>query len=427
MRDSIRSVAELLTRRIGLDPATVGEGLIARAILERMTANRIHDPASYAKLAASSETELGELVELVVVPESWFFRDVKPFELLGQVAKSAEMFVPSKQVFRVLSVPCANGEEPYSIALTLLDAGLPPDRFHVDAADVSQRALAKSARAVYSRNAFRNNNHAFRDRYFQPVGKDYVLDEAVRELVQFHHANPLETSFFASAAPYHAIFCRNLIIYLDNAARKQVMDSLYRLLTPDGLLFVGHAEATPRLDTRFEAIDDSGSFAYRRTTKLPEPALENTKVHQAKDSAIRGIQPRPSNPIPKQSVVAVVSTPLNSAPVSKAAPQPSSSLLEQASSLANARRHVEAIQLCEQAIQQSGPKSDAYLLMGMIYQATGSLDQAEAALSKAVYLDPTHSEALLSLALLSDRRGDTRAAASYRRRVDRARRTKEPR
>jgi chemotaxis protein methyltransferase WspC len=426
MSDSIRSIAELLTTRIGLDPATVGEGLIARAILERMSAQRIHDPASYARLVASSLTEIDELVELVVVPESWFFRDMKPFELVGQIVRSAEKLDLSNPVFRVLSVPCANGEEPYSIVMTLLDSGLPADRFRVDAADVSRRALANSTRAIYGRNSFRSSNLTFRDRHFHQMGNDYTLNEQVRRLVHFHHANLLDAAFFSDAAPYDVIFCRNLLIYLETVSRKRVMDAFDRLLTLDGLLIVGNAEATPGLDVRFEAIDESGSFAYRRSRKSSELPPKRQASSRAKDSAIAAPHPRPSIVVKKQHVISFFSDRQTSAPVLRSAPVASPSLLEQASLMANARRPKEAIQLCEQAIQKDGPKPDAYLLMGMIFQSTGAYDQAEAALSKAVYLDPLHSEALLSLALLSDRRGDARAAASYRRRVDRARLTKEP-
>ncbi len=264
MSDSMRSVAALLTRRIGLDPATVGEGMIARAILERMTAVRVHDPDSYARLVASSESELGELIELVVVPESWFFRDVKPFERLVRLAASPGMLSPSKPVFRVLSVPCASGEEPYSIAMALLDAGLSHNCIHVDAADLSRRALASAARAVYGSNAFRSRNLAFRNRYFRAVEPHYVLDEAVRRLVRFHCANLFAPGFFAGAASYDAIFCRNLLIYLDAGSRQHALDTFDRLLAPEGLLFVGHAEATTKLDARFAPIDDAGSFAYER-------------------------------------------------------------------------------------------------------------------------------------------------------------------
>jgi chemotaxis protein methyltransferase WspC len=266
-----------------------------------------------------------------------------------------------------------------------------------------------------------------RDRYFHHVGNNYRLDEAVRGLVEFHHANILDPGFFSLKEPYDAIFCRNLLIYLVTASRKLVMDTLDRLLTPDGLLFVGHAEATPGLDARFEAIDESGSFAYRRKKESSKRALGRSTPQRARAPATSSAQVRPAKLIPKLTTIAKVPPRQSSADLPGVTQPPESPLLEQASLLANAHRHREAVQLCEKSIRQDGPKPEAYLLMGMIHQATGALDKAEAALSKVVYLDPTHDEALLSLALISERRGDAKAAASYRRRVDRARRTKEPR
>jgi chemotaxis protein methyltransferase WspC len=114
------------------------------------------------------------------------------------------------------------------------------------------------------------------------------------------------------------------------------------------------------------------------------------------------------------------------APQPAAAPAPlARSLLEQAADLANAKRLAEAVELCERSIRQSGPKPEAYHLLGIIHQSAGALEQAESALGKAVYLDPRHDEALLALSILADRRGRGREADSYRRRAERARRAKE--
>lgn len=416
MSDAAAEISRLLSQRIGLDPTTVGPTLIAGAILTRMKAAGVTDPAAYVHLAQSSDREFGELVELVVVSESWFFRDSKPFDHLAAVATRRWFLNPATPIVRALSIPCAGGEEPYSIAMTLLDAGFPAERIHIDAADLSLRALDIAARAVYSRNAFREPNLTFRERYFRPVGSTFALESAVKRLVQFHHQNLFDERFFADAQPYQAIFCRNLLIYLDSPARHCLFNVFDRLLADDGVLFIGHAEAAPNLDRRFLQLDGPGNFCYeRRRIPLPPPAPPARIVSPIVKPAVN---PQGERRIPPDAL------PTSPAAVPPAAPAP---LLKQAAELANERRYSEAIQLCERALRQMGPKPEVYHLLGMIHQSSGALDQAEAALGKAVYLDPKDDEALLALALIADRRGRDSEAVLFRRRADRARRAKEVR
>jgi chemotaxis protein methyltransferase WspC len=411
MTDALTEIGRLLSERIGLDPSTIGPSLMAGAVLNRMSASGVTDPSLYAELLRTSDREFGELVELVVVSESWFFRDRRPFERLATVATARWRMNPGTPTVRALSVPCAGGEEPYSIAMTLLDAGFPPERIQLDAADLSFRALDVAAHAVYGRNAFREQGLTFRERYFRPVGPNFALDPAVRKLVRFHHLNLLDREFLNGHEPYQAIFCRNLLIYLDPPARRRCFDVFHRLLASDGLLFIGHAEAAPNLDPRFRRVEESGAFCYERLlTPLPQPAPVRPPTVQV------------SRPPPAKRTVPQ----LHPAPEPAAPPAPLvRSLLEQAAELANAKRHAEAVELCERSIRQSGPKPEAYHLLGIIHQSAGALEQAESALGKAVYLDPRHDEALLALSLLADRRGKGREADSYRRRAERARRAKE--
>ncbi len=124
MTDHRRQIEELLTRRIGLDPVSLGPRLIHRSTERRMAALGIVDLAEYAAHALESEAEQQALIEEVIVPESWFFRDERPFRWLADRARERWIASPWRPPLRVLSMPCAAGQEPYSIAITLRDAGL---------------------------------------------------------------------------------------------------------------------------------------------------------------------------------------------------------------------------------------------------------------------------------------------------------------
>ncbi len=254
------TVEELLRARIGLDPAVTGTGLIDRAVRTRMRALGLteQDSAHYLTRLNGSRAELELLIEEVVIPETWFFRDSQPFTLL------ADRFATSREsVLRVLCVPCATGEEPFSVAMALLDHGMRPDQFHILGVDLSHRALGLARRGIYGENAFRGQERSFRDRHFRLTDEGYVLDPAVASTVEFRQGNLVDPSFLSDEPPFDAVFCRNLLIYFDDAARRTALDHLERLVAQDGLLFVGHAENLGPIAARFQPAGPTYCFAFR--------------------------------------------------------------------------------------------------------------------------------------------------------------------
>ena len=442
-----RLVERLLAERIGLDPSSVGAGLIARGVHARMAALGLRSEADYERALLERGDELQALVEEVVVPESWFFRDDRPFETLVDLARSGWLADPGRPPLAALSIPCAGGEEPYSIAMTLLEAGLPGHRFRVDAVDVSARSLARAIAGVYGRNAFRGTPSARRSSYFLERNGAFTLDPSVRSTVRFHLGNLLDPALFADRPPFDVVFCRNVLIYLDDESRARAFATLGRLVAEGGLLFLGHAD---RLDnpaaTPFEPMGDKGSFAYRKgqvrlkpakpTLKAPAPKSPTSKSPASKappspspreKAGVRGGAPPPapgSGPSGRhQAGRAPHPGPLPGGEgVKQGGKEPAespASILDRASGLADLGRYDEAKGLVDRAIVEGGGNARAYFLLGLIAQAAGARDRAEAHYLKAIYLDPQHDEALLALALLARRKGDVAAEASYRRRAGR--------
>ena len=405
----IEDIERLLAERIGLDPDTVGDGLIERAIVARMAANGLLDRAEYERLLARSEPEKQALVEELVIPESWFFRDDRPFNLLRDHALTGWGGNSTRSPLRALSVPCANGEEPYSIAISLLDAGLAADRFRVDAVDVSQRCLDRARAGVYGTNAFRGGLVPTKSDHFWPVPGGIEVVASVRASVTFHLGNLLDLKLFEGQPPFDVVFCRNLLIYFDPPARAKAFAALDRLLAVGGFLFLGHADRSSDA-TRFESIDDRGAFAFRRASTRPAEA-----------SAIdRPARPPSSNGSIRPVPIAPRTIPV--APKAKPISPPSrAEVLEAVRALADGGRYVEATRAGEKFVRDRGPSAEAYYLLGTIRQASGDRKGAEADLQKAVYLDGQHFEALALLAVLARKRGDGVAESAYLRRADRAR------
>jgi len=432
---------EVLRRWIGLDPHSIGEAAIRRAVRLRMLSLGLDDIQAFVRLVETDGTERDRLVEEVVVAESWFFRDQQVYDHLRRFVSARIAARPGDPV-RILSAPCAAGEEPYSIAMALLDSGLRPEQFRIDAIDISRVALSKAQTARYSPNAFRNADSGFRDRWFRMDGGSAVLDEAVSRCIRFAWANILEESFVSGAldsgrAPYDVVFCRNLLIYLTPDARAAVERSIDRLLKPDGIVVLGAAE--PAILQGNWVADSAGStFTLRRggsgeTARWPSLAAGPAAPRRPTPAAASRVdQPKAAARLASRHPASITPPPLSSLDgrghASQQAPVPPpdeaaiasrphnvSQTLADVNALANARRFKEAIALCESAQKNLGPSAELYFIAGIMHQTSGSLASAEDCFHKTLYLDDTHDEALLALSLLAEQRGDRGQAEQYRR------------
>ncbi|HEY3130546.1 MAG TPA: protein-glutamate O-methyltransferase CheR [Acidobacteriota bacterium] len=411
-------IESLLKREIGLDVDSLGSAAIGAAIRRRMAEHALPDLEAYLAQIKASEDELQELVEEVVVLETWFLRDRAPFAFLAHYVTSQWTLTHRGQALRVLCVPCATGEEAYSVAVTLMEAGLGPKEFRVDAADISKGALRKARRAIYGMNSFRGMEAKFRDKYFTRVGKEYRLIESVAGSVNFIQGNLLHNSFLAGARPYDVVFCRNLFIYLDQTARERAIRAVDRLLAVDGVLVVGHAETRQVPDSQFVSIRYPRSFAYRKAVQ--RAARNSVHSHKSSRLPVLSAAERPGLPVRAVS---------GSAPVLETAAKTSepSSDLETARRLADQGQLEEAAAMCHSHLREEGASAEAYFLLGLVHHAWRQEEQAGRFFSKAVYLEPNHHQALLHLALQRERLGDESGAAILRQRAERSVKKSEPR
>lgn len=418
---SLGSIQALLADRIGLDADSLGPRLIEHALKRRCRALGVQGHAAYLERLRAEPEELQELVEELVVPETWFFRDERPFELL---ARHVGHWSPTETVgpLRLLSVPCATGEEPYSMAIALLERGWPSAAIRIDAFDISERVIVRARRGVFDARACRTLPATVRSLYFVPQADGLEVRKEVRDLVRFERGNLFDAPTLAGRPQYDAIFCRNLLIYLNPAARARAVEMVTRLLRPGGMLCLGHAEARPDGLTGFEPMDGPAGLAYRKRTSGEAGRTSSLDLGRLEKTL-----PKVSRPHPPDAPRApgrgrspsLVPVPLPAAQPAVGVPESPDSL-EQATILANAREYARAIEVCEGYLRNSGPSPQAFHLLGMIHQAAGSLDRAEECLGRVVYLDGDHEEALLALSLLASRRGDRVASDRYRRQAERA-------
>lgn len=402
-------IGKLLAETIGLDADSIGEKILSRAVSSHMTETGVRDIGGYLKRVRSFPEVLEQLIEKVVVTETWFFRDTEPFLYLGEYVRNVRKPSAQPGPLRILSVPCSTGEEPYSIAMTLLESGMTPEDFHIAAVDISGRALQKAREARFGGSSFREKNIHFADGYCVKSGKEHILDSRIVSLVNFFRENIMDEEFTARHEPYHIIFCRNLLVYLTPRARGKILAHLERLLVPGGILFTGAAELIYFHQRGYRPVDHPRSFACRKS----EPAKKRTAV--APDKPASAPLPHTRHRSSRKPEKTVPASARTEEPARKADP----AALEKIRDLADRGALEKACSLCESFLKEHGACAEAYCLMGVICQASNYSDRAEEFLLKSIYLDPHNYEALIHLHLISEHRGDLAKAALYKNRAER--------
>ena len=409
----MQRIESLLRKEIGLDAASIGSSVIERTIRLRMKQHGLKHVQAYRELLGESPEELRELIEAVVVTETWFFRDREPFNAFVQIALTEWLPRNPAGPLRTLSVPCSSGEEPYSLAMALLDAGVPDTRFAIDAVDISTNALARAEKGVYGKNSFRGRDLAFRDRHFRESNDGLELNPSVRATVKFRRDNILDDGFLAGSAPYDFVFCRNLLIYFDRSTQVLVLEKLQRLLARDGVLFVGPAEMPLATEGGFVSANLPLAFACRKFSApvhAPKPRQRTSETGRSDTG----------KPVSGKSKPAQFTDTLQ-----RRLPSPAHLVdhvptdLEVARQLADSGRIEEAAAICETYLTKHGASAAAYYLLGLMKDAS---DDPEAITfsRKALYLEPNHYEALVHVALWLEKVGDVIGARPFKRRAERA-------
>lgn len=394
------TLLEALRSHAGIDAAQTGEASLRKDI--RRAINACPHPK---RLLDTSSREWKALLESALVPETWFFRNMEAFDALAEWAAGTWFPARPGACLRVLSLPCATGEEPFSITMRLLESGLAPGCFKVRAGDISENSLAVARAADYGRNSFRSGFDESRfGKYFceHRGGVRRVSDE-IRRMVDFQVMNLADPS--AMLPQSDVIFCRNALIYFSGETQRTVVSRLRGVLSDGGLLFLGPVEPPVALQCGFATAGFPMAFACMKNVGAAESL---PRIH----AASRPARSRPVSPKPVLTSRAKPSARLHSPPpVGK--PQDS---LDAARSLGDAGEEAAAAAMLDRMAAPADP--DFFCLRGVVNGALGRSDLAEADYRRALYLDPSHHEALAHLALLLELDGRAPAAARMRRRAN---------
>jgi chemotaxis protein methyltransferase CheR len=213
-----------------------------------------------------AEAEFDQIYDLVTTNETYFFREP------AQLAAFADEIVPeilerkTVKKIRIWSAGCSSGEEPYSIAMLLNEAGY-YDRaaFEIFASDINQQVLAKARRGHYRESAFRATDGPLRDKYFSrnEDGSWHIHDD-IRNRVSFGRLNLYDEPRVSLLGHLDVIFCRNVIIYFDDQSKKVVVSNFFNRLTDNGYLLLGHSESLISLSTQFKLRHLKNDMVYQK-------------------------------------------------------------------------------------------------------------------------------------------------------------------
>ncbi|HEY8381021.1 MAG TPA: protein-glutamate O-methyltransferase CheR [Microvirga sp.] len=266
--EEIHRFAEFFQRRTGMIFGESKRYYIERRIADRMSATGLVTFDAYFARIEADRSEVEQLINAFTVNETYFYREEHQLRCLGRslLPGIVQNRKPGDLV-RVWSVPCSTGEEPYSIAIWLLENWPPVDSYHIEivGSDIDTQVLQDAQAADYGERALLRLPPDVVERYFDPIrdGQRKLIPD-LRESVRFTSANLIDYPSVAALGQFDIIFCRNVLIYFDDASRLLAVNNLYDALRPGGYVCLGHTESMSRISKRFELRRFEDAIVYQR-------------------------------------------------------------------------------------------------------------------------------------------------------------------
>jgi chemotaxis protein methyltransferase CheR len=256
----------------------------ARVTVERKLSERVlalgmpgfKEYCTYLRTHPQRKQEIERAVDLVTTNETYFFREISQLrafenEVLPQLHDNAR----TRRRLVIWSAGCSTGEEVYTLAILVRKSPLFVGwDVRIIGNDISRRVLQVARTAVYRESSFRAMPEEYAQ-YFSQTPAGRTVRQGIRDICQFGHFNLLDDAKVAMVGRVDAIFCRNVLIYFDQASRRRVIQAFYDRLEPHGYLMLGHSESLLHTSTAFELAQLRGDLAYRKplrpTSVVPGP------------------------------------------------------------------------------------------------------------------------------------------------------------
>lgn len=433
------AIAHLVGARTGLVFASNRRDDAEAGIRRAMSKAALSDVGQYLALLEQGAAALDALIAELTVGETYFLREAAHFEFIRrEVLPDLLKRRGPAHVLRVWSAGCASGEEAYSLAIVLDEAGV-LQRAQVLGSDISRPALARAQEASYGPWSLRGVDDGIVRRYFLHVGGRQVLDQRIKKAVSFHYLNLAQDVYPSLASGtwgMDVILCRNVLIYFDRETVKHVAERLFRSLAPGGWLIAGPSDPPLSELAPFETVVTRDGVFYRhgreghrefRSTASPgwEPTVIPPDGRWPKQD-----EPPPGPPEPPSDVAAAAPSPAIASPpdslalarealatgdyeralgLSRDEPGPESAEIA-VRACANLDGTEAALELVATATKRYALSSELHFLHAVLLLDVGRLDDAAQALRRVLYLDQSLAMAHFVLGTLLSRRGEVAGA-----------------
>jgi chemotaxis protein methyltransferase CheR len=376
------------------------------------------------KFHPEGRPEMRELLDLITIGETYFFRNKAQFDVLMRFVLPEMMqrkLSSRDKCIRAWSVGCSRGDEPYSIAIALMEVLPSYGEWSISilGTDINRNGLACAKEAIYGEKDIGHLPKEYLDKYFKIRGSTYLLNSGVKDLVHFEYHNLVKDPFlYEGMQNIDIIFCRNVTIYFDCQTTRRVIENFYNCLAQDGYLFLGHTETLWQITDKFERVEFPKTFIYKKRLNpvqedamkpfmaVPEIKIEDLTHSMAPKhpSGLNLHEPLPS----RRRAEWLTSTATLSSPKDVIAQDKNHLLtcLTHATVLANEARYKEAKDILAKVIEEDNLSAEAYYLLGVLSYKSGDLKEAETQFRKVIYVTPDSVLAYFNLGniYLSQRR-----------------------
>ena len=267
--EQVQRFCEFVYRRTGMSFTESKRYFIDRRLEDRMAATGSSSFQEYfSLLRTDADHEIEHLINSFTVNETYFYREDHQFRCM--TASLLDAIVHQKEpggTVRIWSIPCSTGEEPYSIALWLMENWSQVDNYNIEivGSDIDTRALNAASEGVYGDRALMRLSRDVVSRYFRPIAGGYhQIDEGLRNSIEFTPANLIDPQNMTLYRDFDLIFCRNVLIYFDDASRRLAAENLYDCLRPGGYICLGHSESMSRISPLFRVSRFPDAIVYQR-------------------------------------------------------------------------------------------------------------------------------------------------------------------
>ena len=262
--DAFEKFRDLIYNESGIHFSSSNRTILESRLKERLRSSGLPDTMAYYRTITAGSDELKILLDSVTTNLTRFFRNtahIETFEyfVIPNLIKAKRDL--GERIVRIWSAGCSTGEEPYTIAMVARE--LLPAAFELEviASDISLKSLMVGKEGFYGENRINGISEHYLNRYFNRTGNGYRINDDIKSLVRFDYHNLKHDS---GLRRLDVVFCRNVLIYFDEAAQKATVERFWDVMAPQSFLFIGHSESLFGMQTRFEFLKTDWACIYQK-------------------------------------------------------------------------------------------------------------------------------------------------------------------